>query len=154
MILCYKDFGSYKPEYSVRTTTKKYDWNLDEFQSCFLFSDEYNSCIEIVPKSIFSVTSGDEKIEFTNSGVRAAGILGIHLLYKMEITVIDECDSTAVNGDKERKQFPERWKNLRNDIDWLSSDIRTRLDYFERRGLYYSRLRKSAMHRQMPPSKL
>ncbi|KAK1367909.1 hypothetical protein POM88_034001 [Heracleum sosnowskyi] len=59
----------------------------------------------------------------------------------MEITVVDECDSTAVNGDKERKHFPERWKNLRNDIDWLSSDIRTRLDYLERRGLYYSRLR-------------
>ncbi|KAK1367912.1 hypothetical protein POM88_034004 [Heracleum sosnowskyi] len=141
MILCYKDFRSYKPEYSVRTSTKKYDWNLDEFQSCFLFSDEYNSCIEIVPKSIFSVTSGDEKIEFTNFGARAAGILGIHLLYKMEITVIDECDSTTVNGDKERKHFPEWWKNLRNDIDWLSSDIRTRLDYFERRGLYCSRLR-------------
>lgn len=130
MILCYEDFQSNQPAYSVRTTTKEFDWSVkDRFSYCFLFSRKYNSCIDIVPKSIFSVTSGDEKIEFINSGERAGVILGIHLLYKMEITVIDESDRTTVNGDKERTHFPERWKILRNDINWLSSDIRTRVDY-------------------------
>ncbi|KAK1367921.1 hypothetical protein POM88_034013 [Heracleum sosnowskyi] len=138
MILCYKDFGSYKGSYSVRTTTKEFDWRVeDSLHSYFPFFEICDSCLDIVPKSTFSVTDGDSRIGFRCFGASTGEILGFHLLYKMDITITDECDSTTVNADKERTHFSEQWESLRNDINWLSIP-RGRHDYFDRCKSYSS----------------
>lgn len=56
---------------------------------------DHESLMVIVPRSIFSVKDGDDRIELTFD----AEILGIHLMCNTEITKIDECNSIAVSVD-------------------------------------------------------
>ena len=89
MILCFKHLGDdeyYSTNYSVKNATSDFIWS-DNFDIC---DDE--SLMVIVPRSIFSIRDGDDRIELTTKN---AEILGIHLLYKTETVMIEEYDNIA-----------------------------------------------------------
>ncbi|KAK1382386.1 hypothetical protein POM88_020121 [Heracleum sosnowskyi] len=75
LILCFKHWGvvTYKKTtYSVKNTTSGFIWSGS-------FDNDYPEAqIIIVPRSIFSLEDGDQRIELRAN----AEILGIHLLYK------------------------------------------------------------------------
>ncbi|KAK1382361.1 hypothetical protein POM88_020096 [Heracleum sosnowskyi] len=84
MILCFKSFEDSVISYSVKNTNKDFVWSGKSYISY------HTSMMIIVPKSIFSISDGDEKIELTAD----AEILGIHLMHK------NECDDTIVNVER------------------------------------------------------
>lgn len=95
VILCFKHWGivTYgNTTYSVKNTTSGFIW------SGSFDNNHPDAHIIIVPRSIFSLKDGDESIELTAD----AEILGIHLLYRTEITMIDQSDSSNVNVVEER----------------------------------------------------
>lgn len=85
--------------YSVKTTTNDFAWKGSE-DDHYLFDG--NSSMIIVPRSIFSVTDSDNKIELSVEPTSMFGlgdgelssarnhILGIHLQYRTKITMTDE----------------------------------------------------------------
>ncbi|KAK1367913.1 hypothetical protein POM88_034005 [Heracleum sosnowskyi] len=118
MILCFQHSGDKNCQsvfYSIETTTDDFVWiDGGDFSS----SDDYYhiSRMDIVSKSIFSVIDGDHRIEFSaarkinlynatserTESTENAEILGIHLLYRTECTMIDECNNSTVNVEDER----------------------------------------------------
>lgn len=118
MILCFQHSGDENFQsvfYSIKTTTNDFVWS--DGGNFSLSGDYYHkSSMHIVPKSIFSVRDGDNRIEFSAARklnlynatsertelTENAEILGIHLLYKTESTMIDNCDNTIVNVEDER----------------------------------------------------
>lgn len=121
MILCFEHLEALnfrRATYSVKTTTNNFVWSHGGNVSLSDFDDEdydHLSCMDIVPKSIFSLRDGDDKIEFTAAPIifvfdsypfggseltADATILGIHLLYKKEIAMIGECKSTILNEEE------------------------------------------------------
>ncbi|KAK1352144.1 hypothetical protein POM88_053648 [Heracleum sosnowskyi] len=71
-------------QYSVKNTTSGFIWSsyTHDFSS-------YGSLMVIVPKSIFSVTDDDHRIELTIAD-NSAEIVGIHLLYNTETETIED----------------------------------------------------------------
>ncbi|KAK1385870.1 hypothetical protein POM88_023605 [Heracleum sosnowskyi] len=61
-------------QYSVKNTTSGFIWS-----SCYPDFSSYDSVMVIVPKSIFSVTDDDHRIELTTHDDRVE-MIGIHLL--------------------------------------------------------------------------
>ncbi|KAK1382299.1 hypothetical protein POM88_020034 [Heracleum sosnowskyi] len=84
MILCFKswDWSTY---YSLKNTTSDFIWR--DSVNC----SNNKPLMVIVPRSIFSVKDGDDRIELTTE---FGGTLAIHLLYKTE-----EHDNTTANED-------------------------------------------------------
>lgn len=70
--------------YSVTKTTSGLIWS-----NILDVPGKYESLMVMVPKSIFLITDDDHKIELIADTVI---IVGIHLLYKTETTVIDDVD--------------------------------------------------------------
>lgn len=135
MVLCFdhnETLNLQKATYSVKTTTNNFVWS-DGGNGRFCDYDDEDfyhlSSMDIVPKSIFSLRDGDDKIEFNAAPIifdyhdpfRASILkadathLGIHLLYKIEIAVIDECESTIVNAEEERSCPSKQSKHLKRD---------------------------------------
>lgn len=86
MIVCFKnekDDERFSTTYSVKNATSDFIWT----RSFSRVTDETQMII--VPGSIFSVTDGDDRIEL----IADAEVCGIHLVYKIENTLID--DTTA-----------------------------------------------------------
>ncbi|XP_063943688.1 TMV resistance protein N isoform X3 [Daucus carota subsp. sativus] len=78
MILCFKcqaGGGSFLIDYSLKTSASNFIKSDTEMEV-------YGACMIIVPRSIFSVRDGDNRIELTAGGY--AEISGLHLLYKTE----------------------------------------------------------------------
>ncbi|XP_017235570.1 disease resistance protein RPV1 isoform X2 [Daucus carota subsp. sativus] len=109
MILCFKycdDEGFYRLDYSVKTTTSNLKCSYDG-----LYAHYYNeSWMVVVPRSVFTVTDADYSIEL----VANQDILGVHLLYKMEIPKIEH-DSTKGQVQDEGSYPFKRLKHLISD---------------------------------------
>ncbi|KAK1382384.1 hypothetical protein POM88_020119 [Heracleum sosnowskyi] len=112
MILCFKNWGvvTYgKQPYSIKNTRSGFIWNGS-------YNNNYPEVqIIIVPRSIFSFKDGDERIEITAN----AEILGIHLLHRTEITMIDQSDSSLVNVVEERllyRTMPDQSESLNVNV--------------------------------------
>lgn len=114
MILCSKHSGNEKhgiAVYSVKTTTNDFVLRDNPLLRYLYDGCDDDSCINIVPRTIFSIKDGDDKIEFTaclhffgdnvTISTEKAKILGIHLLYNPEIRTLDECNSATINVDEE-----------------------------------------------------
>lgn len=81
--------------------------------------------MDIIPRSVFRVTDSDNKIELSvvptsmfalKDGAAARNnILGIHLQYKTEITMIDEYNSTIVNVEDKEIHPSKRLKHTGSD---------------------------------------
>ncbi|XP_074333532.1 TMV resistance protein N-like isoform X2 [Apium graveolens] len=123
MVLCFEHMEALnlqRASYSVMTTTNNFAWS---DRGNLPFSDyddedyDHLSCMDIVPKSVFSLRDSDDKIKFTAAPIifvfdstpfggseliADATILGIHLLYKTETAVIDKCEITIVSAEEER----------------------------------------------------
>ncbi|KAK1367915.1 hypothetical protein POM88_034007 [Heracleum sosnowskyi] len=107
MILFRKNWGVCfnRFNYSVKTNTNVFeltDMPLLVFRISYLTEPDFSSMI-IVPRTVFSVTDSDDRIEFTAHPHRWGDeenveIFGIHLLYKSDVTLID---STSINVDEE-----------------------------------------------------
>lgn len=93
IILCFNSSG-HGGNYSVKNITSGLIWSDHLYRV-----DNNNTKIVLVPRSIFSISDGDERIELTSI---AKNIIGIDLLYKWETTTIDEYDSSSVNLQDER----------------------------------------------------
>ncbi|KAK1400767.1 hypothetical protein POM88_000372 [Heracleum sosnowskyi] len=85
-ILCFKDCKTYSVTYSVRNTTSDFTW------SDISYNTYHKSLMVVVPRSIFSVGDGDNRIEVSAD----AEIHGIHIQYKMT----DENDNTTINSEE------------------------------------------------------
>nr|WJK71388.1 resistance protein RPS4-like protein [Anethum foeniculum]WJK71389.1 leaf rust 10 disease-resistance locus receptor-like protein kinase-like 2.1 [Anethum foeniculum] len=70
-ILCFKDCKSNSIAYSVKNTTSNFIWSDKSYNAC------HTSLMVIVPRSIFSVMDGDNRIEVSAD----AEIHGIHIQY-------------------------------------------------------------------------
>lgn len=99
MILCSKFSRKGTAFISVATTTDRIFWSFGFEKFSF---DDYKefSYMEIVPRTILPLTEDDSRIEFkayldcyddNKFSSSNAEILGIHLLYKPVITIVDEC---------------------------------------------------------------
>lgn len=111
MVLCFEASVNDSVTYSVKNTASGFIWN----SSC----DNYyrkSAMMVIVPRTIFSVRDGDDRIEVTTN---AAKIHAIHPLYKREITTTGTSDygrkiTTTEKSDhgrhpsKRLKQFLKR----------------------------------------------
>ncbi|KAK1352142.1 hypothetical protein POM88_053646 [Heracleum sosnowskyi] len=86
IILCFQrqKFVLKNIQYSVKNTTSGFIWS-----SCYRDLSSYGSVMVIVPKSIFSVTDDDHRIELTIADDRVE-MLGIHLLYNTETETIED----------------------------------------------------------------
>ncbi|XP_074357077.1 TMV resistance protein N-like [Apium graveolens] len=81
MILCFQRAVGcycYILDFSAKTLSTNFTWS-DTFHDVY-----YDSCIVVVPRSIFSVGGCDNRIEVISNG--DAAIFGIHLLSETEIT--------------------------------------------------------------------
>ncbi|KAK1367905.1 hypothetical protein POM88_033997 [Heracleum sosnowskyi] len=118
MILFRKNWGVCfnRFNYSVKTNTNVFeltDMPLLVFRISYLTEPDFSSMI-IVPRTVFSVTDSDDRIEFT-AHPRQLGddedihILGIHLLYKPGVTLID---SNTINVDEEKVHSSKRLKHV------------------------------------------
>ncbi|KAL1834556.1 hypothetical protein ACET3Z_004207 [Daucus carota] len=112
MILFIKSSSRGRAVSSVKTTTNNISWS---FRYTSSYYDDYQdiSCMDIVPRSIFSVTDDDDIIEFTASlEVESSGIgmpftrkleipeiLGIHLVYKPETDITDEGLQSSIDEE-------------------------------------------------------
>ncbi|KAL8087615.1 hypothetical protein AgCh_037676 [Apium graveolens] len=76
IILCFEGPARMNVQYSVKNTTSGFIWS-SVGPDLFIYG--YGSLMVIVPKSIFSVTDDDHRIEFTTHD--EVKIVGIHLLY-------------------------------------------------------------------------
>lgn len=116
MILCFKHWGdkqSYRRNFSVKTTPSDVIWN----GKAHCTPDYYHeSCMVIVPRSIFLVRDGDDRIEITAE----AEIYGIHLLYQTETTMTDEYNDTTVSVEDEGSYPSKRLKHFEMTSDCSS----------------------------------
>ncbi|KAK1367918.1 hypothetical protein POM88_034010 [Heracleum sosnowskyi] len=124
MILCCKHMVFFHlANYSVKTNTNDFEWIGMPQRETDL------SYMIIVPRTVFSVTDSDDRIEFTVLSVTDSDdeitahphwlgdeenveIPGIHLLYKSDVTLIDECDSNTINVDEEKVHSSKRLKHV------------------------------------------
>ncbi|KAK1352151.1 hypothetical protein POM88_023589 [Heracleum sosnowskyi] len=84
IILCFQRPRRMNIQYSVKNTTSGFIWS-----SCGPDFFIYGSLMVIVPKSIFSVTDDDHRIELTITDDRVE-MIGIHLLYNTETETIED----------------------------------------------------------------
>ena len=103
IIICFHSImtKSYGVQYSVKNIISGFTWD-----DTLIDYHGYGSLIVIVPSSIFPSKDGDKTIELTSN---KQDIHGIHLLYKTEITMISEYDSTIVNVEDERSSALDRY---------------------------------------------
>lgn len=127
LILCSKFSrdGKAKAYYSVETNTNNFVWRHGFLSLRYYYHDydDYNgtSCIDVVPRTIFSVTDGDDRIEFKAHQeyysqdvtllTEKPKILGIHLLCKPEVIVFDKSDRSTIYVDEERRHSSKRLKH-------------------------------------------
>lgn len=90
MILCFElcDDLEIVCRITLRNTTSDTEWSKNFY--CF----NQGSCMVIVPRSIFTVRDGDDRIELTAN----SEILGIHLLYENEHNSTTSRNSWDSNG--------------------------------------------------------
>ncbi|KAK1355532.1 hypothetical protein POM88_048788 [Heracleum sosnowskyi] len=111
MIICceHRNYIRDSKKYYVKTTTNGFAWMGVNGYNPYDFHS--NSCMDIIPRSIFSVTDSDNKIELSvlpssvfelragaNESELASAtdnILGIHLQYRKKITMTDMYNNTA-----------------------------------------------------------
>ncbi|KAK1367906.1 hypothetical protein POM88_033998 [Heracleum sosnowskyi] len=117
MILFRKNWGDFfnRFNYSVKTNTNVFELtDMPSLESNgFLTEPKFSSMI-IVTRTVFSVTDSDDRIEFTAHPQRLGNkenveIVGIHLLYKPGVTLID---NTTINVDEEKVHSSKRLKHV------------------------------------------
>ncbi|KAK1382368.1 hypothetical protein POM88_020103 [Heracleum sosnowskyi] len=105
MILCFTLRGNNDlniSTYSVKNTTSKFIWNYS------FLSHYHESLIVILPSSSFSVRDGDQRIEITSN----SEICGSHLLYRADVTGMDEYNSSTFIAEDNRSCPSKRSKHL------------------------------------------
>ncbi|KAK1382363.1 hypothetical protein POM88_020098 [Heracleum sosnowskyi] len=90
MIFCLKRWGD-NLDYNVKSSTSGLLWR-GSFGTC-----DDQSLMVLVPKSIFSLKDGENKIIVSATAI----IHGYHVLKETEITMTDEYGSSTVNDDAE-----------------------------------------------------
>ncbi|KAL1828123.1 hypothetical protein ACET3Z_006535 [Daucus carota] len=99
MILCFEAAANYYFTYSVRSTASDFIWS----SGCDNYYGE--SVMVILPRSIFWVRNGDQRIEVQTNAVK---IHGIHPLFTRAITTI-ETSNNRMRPFKRFKQFFRRF---------------------------------------------
>ncbi|KAK1382381.1 hypothetical protein POM88_020116 [Heracleum sosnowskyi] len=113
IIVCFKhwDNNSYRIDCSLKNATSGFVWSHN------LYTLDCNeSWMVIVPRSIFPVIDGNNRIELRTTN---ADVLGHHLLHSTTVTVEDErsCPSKRLKHlESDEKSYPsKRLKHLESD---------------------------------------